>query len=115
MSSNDATILRLIDEGTLRVNVRRGYVYFRNNRNRLGVRTAKGYLRACVRVDGRKRFFRVHRIVWLAAHGAILPGWEVDHVNRRPRDNRLANLEAVTQAENLRRQAERRRAAAVAA
>lgn len=42
----------------------------------------------------------LHRIVWTAFRGPILPGLVIDHHNRNREDNRLENLEAVTQSEN---------------
>ena len=53
-----------------------------------------GYIR--FRVDGKE--FWAHRLAWLYVHGE----WPVtvDHINRNPSDNRLANLRSVTQGQN---------------
>jgi len=40
-----------------------------------------------------------HRLVWLW-HNGYLPG-ELDHINRKPADNRIENLREVTHSENL--------------
>lgn len=47
-------------------------------------------------------FAMAHRVVWLAAHGKIPPGLQVNHINGTRFDNRIANLELVTpQGNNL--------------
>jgi hypothetical protein len=43
-----------------------------------------------------------HRVIWIAAEGEIPLGIEVRHRNRLRWDNRRANLELVTLAENIR-------------
>lgn len=42
-----------------------------------------------------------HRVIWEAQHGPLDPGLTVNHMNGVKTDNRLANLEAVTQSENM--------------
>ena len=53
-----------------------------------------------INIDG--RFYKAHRLVWLWVHG-VWPPDVVDHLNGRKNDNRICNLEAVTQVENLQR------------
>lgn len=48
------------------------------------------------------RLYRAHRLAWLWVHG-VWPAEVVDHLNGRKNDNRICNLEAVTEVENLRR------------
>ncbi|GAA3765626.1 HNH endonuclease signature motif containing protein [Micromonospora maritima] len=43
-----------------------------------------------------------HRVIWIAAHGLIPDGLQVNHINRRRWDNRIANLELVTPKGNSR-------------
>ena len=103
---NDELILSLLSDSRLRVDTKAGLVYApRSNTpsKAIGARTGKGYLRACINVDGRQRHFMVHRIVWVSVHGPVPDGWQVDHVNRRKADNRIVNLEAVPGAVNMRR------------
>lgn len=47
-------------------------------------------------------FAMAHRIVWVAEHGLIPNGLEINHLNGRRWDNRIANLELVTKAGNNR-------------
>lgn len=50
---------------------------------------------------GRGNTKNIHRLVWEAFHGAIPPGFEVNHRNGDKTDNRLENLELVTRSENM--------------
>jgi hypothetical protein len=45
---------------------------------------------------------RVHRIVWILAHGAIPKGLQIDHKNGRRSDNSITNLQLVTTGTNSR-------------
>lgn len=44
-----------------------------------------------------------HRLIWETVNGPIPDRLQVDHLNGRKSDNRLGNLELVTQSENVRR------------
>lgn len=46
--------------------------------------------------------YLAHRIIWTMVNGQIPSGLFIDHINRDPWDNRLANLRLATNAENLR-------------
>lgn len=65
---------------------------------------ADGYVRIGMTRDGHQY---AHRLIYTACNGPIPPRHYVDHVNGRRADNRIANLEAVTPAENLARALER--------
>lgn len=52
-------------------------------------------------IDG--RIYRAHRLAWLWVHG-VWPTHGVDHRDGDPANNRLANLRAATQAENMQNQ-----------
>lgn len=47
----------------------------------------------------------VHRVIWMAHHGPIAEGNQIDHLCQSPLCCNIAHLESVTQAENRRRQA----------
>ena len=60
-----------------------------------------GYLEVGLRKDGKRKIFRVHRLVWEAFNDKILEGHEVDHLNTIRTDNRLENLRITTHKDNL--------------
>jgi hypothetical protein len=67
--------------------------------NPIGGVCADGY----VRISGGRSVRReqyAHRVVYEAVHGPIPEGMEIDHRNTRRADNRVANLQAVTAAQN---------------
>jgi hypothetical protein len=49
-----------------------------------------------------KRTTLVHRLVWETFMGEIPEGYEIDHINADPSDNRLNNLRLVTHTQNIR-------------
>lgn len=57
---------------------------------------SSGYLRVGVA----DRFVMVHRLVYMAFHGPIGPGLDVDHINGIRNDNRPENLRVATRQEN---------------
>lgn len=61
----------------------------------VGTVIADGYLR--ITVDRHK--YLAHRLAWLFVFGQW-PDGEIDHINRNPGDNRIANLREATPSEN---------------
>jgi HNH endonuclease len=60
-----------------------------------------GHLYTTIHVDGRQwGMVPIHHVVWMAANGHIPGGYEIDHVNRNPADNRLVNLRLATPSQN---------------
>ena len=43
----------------------------------------------------------VHRIIWKIVYGEIPDGFNIDHINGNPWDNRLENLRLVTHSQNM--------------
>lgn len=63
-----------------------------------GTKNSHDYI--IIRIRGKQ--IGAHRVAWLLAEGDIPKGYQIDHVNGIRDDNRLANLRAVTVAENNR-------------
>ena len=63
--------------------------------------TIDRYLKIELRDNNKKRkYFRVHRLVYEAFNGEIPEGYEIDHINGFRDDNRLENLRMLTKLEN---------------
>ncbi len=103
---NDRIILKLQAAGRIEVCNRTGLVYApeSNTPNKpLGSKTTKGYLRTCLNWWGRQYYFMVHRVVWVAENGIPPSDLTIDHKNQNKQDNRLCNLEMITDSENRKR------------
>ena len=75
-----------------------------------GSRNHNGYIQCCVRRYGGKnqKTYRVYRFVWECFHGIIPDGKGIDHINNNKEENRLCNLQVVTQQENCKKSAKNR-------
>lgn len=65
--------------------------------------SVNGYLLVHLYKDGKERNFYIHRLVYEAFRGAIPKGLTVDHINNVKTDNRLENLQLLTNADNVRK------------
>lgn len=63
----------------------------------------EGYLSVVLCWDGDRHMRKVHSLVCEAFIGPRPEGLVIDHINHKPDDNRVSNLEYVTHAENIRR------------
>lgn len=62
----------------------------------------RGYKYVVLACNGVAKTHSVHCLVASAFLGEPAPGFEVNHINRDPRDNRIENLEYMTHLENIR-------------
>lgn len=62
-----------------------------------------GYLVVNLCKDGKMKCFLVHRLVYESFIGDIPAGMTIDHVNNVKTDNRLSNLQLLTQGDNARK------------
>lgn len=54
--------------------------------------------RIIITIDGTK--YRAHHLAWLWCYGSF-PLMEIDHINRQPSDNRIANLREISRIGNV--------------
>ena len=54
-------------------------------------------------LDGKQRGYMVSNVVWVYFNSSIPEGYDVDHINDDPLDNRIENLQLLTRKENLRK------------
>lgn len=78
-------------------------------RNRHGIilspsrcRNRGGYHQVGLVKDGKRKFYRVHRLVWMGFNGPIPDNMEVNHMDQDVTNNRLDNLNLLTRTDNLR-------------
>jgi len=60
-----------------------------------------GYYHATVYDNGKKKDFKSNRFIYECFHGVITDKRVVDHINNIKTDNRLDNLQLITQRENI--------------
>lgn len=81
-----------------------GKVYNMSEKFELRLEENGNYLRFnCHYNNGQRKHVLVHRAVWEAFNGPIPEGYDIDHIDGNPKNNRLDNLEAVTHQENIKR------------
>ena len=74
-----------------------------------GTENNSGYLYVDVRkYGGKHKKMSSHRFVWECFNGIIPEGKVIDHINNDKKDNRLCNLQLVTQQENCKKSAKDR-------
>ena len=75
-----------------------------------GNKKSNGYIMCSVRKHAQKgqKSYYVHRFVWECFNGIIPDNKVIDHINNNRNDNRLCNLQLVTQQENCKKSAQER-------
>jgi len=63
-----------------------------------GVKMEDGY--RCILI-GKKKYIREHRLIWLRANGEIPKGMIIHHINKNKLDNRIENLQMMTQSKHV--------------
>lgn len=67
-----------------------------DRKNSNGSYDKDGYL--IMKIKGKQ--YKAHRIVYALCNG-VMPGMEIDHINRIRKDNRIENLRQVTRQQNV--------------
>ena len=62
-----------------------------------------GYQQVClVDNEGKKKMYRLHRVVWESVTGSPIPkGYEINHISEAKDENMITNLELLSHKENL--------------
>ena len=86
------------------------YIHLVKQVSSTGNERKNGYLFCMVRKHGQngQKGYYVHRFVYECFNGMIPDGEVIDHVNNIKDDNRLCNLQLMTQQENCKKSAKRR-------
>jgi len=92
--STDAHALRLIHTGRIVADPTTGVILVDGTPR--GYTSSSGY----TRIVAAGVYLQSHRVVWLYCHGPIPPGHVINHRDGNRRNNRIANLEAVTPRQN---------------
>jgi hypothetical protein len=85
-----------------------GQVY--NEHHKLmGSKDKKGYVKFATCEGSRKtiKHWLAHRWIWTHFNGPIPKGYEVDHINFNPSDNRIENLQLLTRYEHRQRRSKK--------
>ena len=60
-----------------------------------------GYLMVHLYKNGKRKMYRLHRLIWQAFNGSIPEGYEVNHLSEDKTQNNLDNLNLMTHKENM--------------
>ena len=104
----NSVIQGALSTGKIEVDFETGKIYSSRIRGHEGKKIllqgseCNGYMVHTLSFNGIKKQCRAHQIVWIAANGLYdKDKWQIDHINRDRKDNRLCNLRLVSAAENI--------------
>lgn len=100
----DHMIRKAIDDGLLVVDTINGKVFSKKSGQIREIKpesNRKGYHRFSFYIDGQRYHFRVNRVVFIAEYGEIPEGFMIDHINNDKNDNRVCNLQMLTNLQNI--------------
>lgn len=62
---------------------------------------SKNYLSFRTSLNSQQNFFLIHKAVWESFHGKVPDGYEINHIDENPLNNRLDNLNLLTHKQNM--------------
>lgn len=77
-------------------------IFINNKTGKPKLKAAHGYIQLTTRINGKSATHRAHHIAWYLYYG-IYPTLGLDHINSISTDNRICNLQELSQAENARK------------
>lgn len=91
----------LLFQGLILVDFDQGLVFNTSTQCLMGYLNNTGYIALAWKYDKVVNHILAHRLIWMAAYGPILPKLQINHINGIKTDNRLFNLEVVTNQQNV--------------
>lgn len=74
----------------------------------VGTKDSAGYyLASWTLANGKRKFMRVHQIVWATFNGPVPEGFEIDHIDGDKGNNSIGNLRLVSHKSNMKLARER--------
>jgi DNA (cytosine-5)-methyltransferase 1 len=112
--TRDEVIIAALVNGDIIVDAKRGKIYGTRGPGghqlaeprELGCQHPSGYIVINLTANGVKKQVRAHRVIWMSKYGMIPNGLVVDHQNNDKADNRIENLQLLTDSENSTKAAE---------
>lgn len=100
-SDNNEALLKALDLGN--IIVKNDRVYNRAGKPFFIRRNFWGYPSTTVKINGKTHSFYLHKIIWVAANGLVPFGFQIDHIDKDPRNYKLSNLRLLSIEENRER------------
>lgn len=99
--ANTKLILEGIEYGHIRVDSKNGKIFNTKGYELKQVPNFFGYPQVQAFIKGKNVKIFVHKAVWVAAHGAVPPDFEIDHIDNNNKNPILSNLQLLHWRQNL--------------
>lgn len=91
----------LLFQGLILVDFDQGLVFNTSTHSLMGYLNNTGYIALAWKYERVVNHILAHRLIWMAAYGPIPYKLQINHINGIKTDNRLFNLEVVTNQQNV--------------